>query len=244
MTTLFNQDCFDRMEKMKAESIHAIIADLPYGTTNAPWDQKLSTSRLWACWRRLLTPGGTVILTACQPFTSELVYSNLDWFRCEWIWDKVNGANFANANRQPLKTHESVLVFCERQPVYHPQKTAGLKNHAQGKSKTKHTETQKISARSADDLSGMKFPKSIQQFPKHSSQSKNHSTEKPVALLEYFIRTYTSGGNSVLDCTMGSGSTGVACVNTGRNFFGIEVDPKYFAVAERRISAAFNEDVL
>jgi site-specific DNA-methyltransferase (adenine-specific) len=162
--------------------------------------------------------------------------SNPKDFRCEWIWDKVNAANFANANRQPLKVHESVLVFAKKQPTYNPQKVPGSKNHAQGKNAAPNvSETRLIRERVADDLSGMKFPKSIQTFAKHSSQSRLHSTQKPVPLFEYLIRTYSNPGDLVLDCTAGSGTTGAAAMGSGRRSILIDNDPACIATMRARL---------
>jgi site-specific DNA-methyltransferase (adenine-specific) len=177
-------DCLEVMATLADASVDMILADLPYGTTYAPWDCPISLGALWAAWERILKKNGAIVLTASQPFTSVLVMKRLSWFRCEWIWNKVNAANFANANRQPLKNHESVLVFAEGQPTYNPQKIPGAKNHIQGKNaKARRCETQIISERAPDDFSGLKFPKSIQTFPKHSSQLKLHSTQKPVGVV-------------------------------------------------------------
>lgn len=218
--------------------VDLILTDLPYGTTYAPWDSKLPLDKLWSAWLRILKPRGSVILTAVQPFTSQLVMSRPDLFCCEWIWDKVNAANFANANKQPLKVHESVLVFAAGQPTYNPQKTEGPPNHTQGKNaKPRTCETQKIKDRAPDDLSGLKFPKSIQTFPKHSSQSKLHSTQKPVDLFEYIIRTYTNPGELVVDCCAGSGTTGEAAYRCGRDAILIDDNPACIATMLQRLTS-------
>lgn len=215
---IYESDCIQRMMKMSAASVHLILTDLPYGTTYASWDSIIPLNDLWAQWLRILRPGGAIVLTSSQPFTSLLVMSRPKLFRCEWIWDKKNGANFANANKQPIKVHESVLVFAESQPTYNPQKTLGAPNHIQGsRAASRNCETQRISERAADDLSGLKFPKSIQSFPKHSSQSRLHSTQKPVELFDYLIRTYSNEGETVLDCCAGSGTTGEAAILSNRN---------------------------
>lgn len=233
---LIHADCLERMESLPSQSVSCVMSDLPYATTYAPWDSAISLPLLWAVWKRLLKPGGAVVLTASQPFTSTLVLSNPKWFRCEWIWDKVNAANFANANRQPLKVHESVIVFCEKQPAYHPQKVPGAKNHVQGKSAVNASETRLIEARVADDLSGMKFPKSIQTFPKHSSQCGLHSTQKPIDLMRYLIRTYTNPGDIILDPCCGSGTTLLAARMEGRGFIGIEKEERYVEVTRNRLT--------
>jgi DNA modification methylase len=231
-------DCLEKMAEIPDRSVDMVFADLPYGTTYATWDSIIPMAELWGQYARIVKDNGAMAFTASQPFTSMLVSSKPEWFRCEWIWNKENPTNFANANRQPLKQHESVLIFGKQGTRYYPIKTLGKQNHIQGKSTQNISETRLISGRVGDDLSGMKFPKTIITIPKHSSQCKYHPTEKPVALMEYFIRVYTLRGEIVLDNTMGSGSTGVACVNTARDFIGIEKDEKYFQIAEQRIAKA------
>jgi site-specific DNA-methyltransferase (adenine-specific) len=234
--TLYENDCLDQLPKIQTETIDLILTDLPYGTTYAPWDSVLPLEKLWSEWLRCLTPKGAIVLTASQPFTSQLVMSKPELFRCEWIWDKVNGANFANANRQPLKVHESVLVFGKRQTTYNPQKTIGKPNHTQGSfAKSRNCETQLISKRVEDNLSGLKYPKSIQTFPKHSSQSKLHPTQKPVELFEYLIRTYSNERDIVLDCCAGSGTTGEAAFRSNRHAILIENDPAYIEIIKMRL---------
>ena len=233
---VYEGNCLYQMTWLAPSSVQLVLTDLPYGTTYAPWDSVIPLEPLWAAWLRVLKPDGAIVLTASQPFTSQLVMSRPDLFRCEWVWDKVNAANFANANRQPLKTHESVLVFSQKQPLYFPQKTQGKPNHAQGtKNKPRNCELQLIASRAPDDLSGMKHPKSIQVFPKHSSQSKLHPTQKPVELFEYLIRTYTHEGDTVLDCCAGSGTTGEAARRSGRDAILIESDPRYVEVIRNRL---------
>lgn len=240
---LFHGDCLQIMPRLPDKSVNMVFADLPYGTTYAPWDSVISLPHLWAEYERLCRPDAAIVLTASQPFASQLVSSKPSWFRCEWVWDKVNGANFANANRQPLKVHESVLVFSAKQPFYSPQKTPGPRNHVQGASRANIAETRRIKDRVRDDLSGMKFPKSIVVVPKHSSQSRHHPTEKPVALADYFIRTYSRPGDTVLDNTMGAGGTGVAAVALGRHFVGIEKERRFYDIAEQRVMAAETESL-
>lgn len=233
---LFSGDCLDVMPLLEEKSIDLVLTDLPYGTTYARWDSCIDLERLWEEWLRLLKPCGAIVLTASQPFTSQLVMSRPKLFRCEWIWDKVMGANFANSSHQPLKVHESVLVFSPGKATYNPQKTRGAVNHCQGRNaRPRKCETQVISDRAKDDLSGWKFPKSIQTFPKHSSQSKLHSTQKPVELFEYLIRTYSNEGNMVLDCCAGSGTTGVAAMRSGRQSILIEKDDSCMEIIRKRL---------
>lgn len=234
---IIHGDCLEVMDTMGDKSVDMILTDLPYGTTYAPWDSVVHLASLWSRWERIIKDCGAIVLTASQPFTSALVMSNPKWFRCEWIWDKVNAANFANANKQPLKVHESVLVFSSGQTTYNPQKIVGEKNHSQGKKlKNNISETRIINNRVGDDFSGLKFPKSIQTFPKHSSQSKLHSAQKPVDLFEYMLVTYSNVGETVLDCTAGSGTTGAAAINCGRNAILIDNNDKYIKVMEERLN--------
>lgn len=232
-------DCLDVMADIEDASIDLILADLPYGTTYAAWDSVIPLDQLWKAYLRIAKPSTPIVLTCSQPFTAQLVMSQPKLFRCEWIWDKENAANFANAKRQPLKQHESVLVFGKQATAYYPQKVAGKKNHIQGKNaKSASRDTMLITERGGDDMSGLKYPKTIQHFPKHSSQCGLHPTQKPVDLMRYFIRTYSLPGQVVLDNTMGSGSTGVAAIEEQRLFKGIEMDRTHFATACGRIEAA------
>jgi DNA modification methylase len=232
---LYLGDCLDILPNLPDNSVHCIIADLPYGTTYAPWDSIIPLGLLWEQYKRIIIGNGALIFTASQPFTTTLIQSNLSWFKYEWIWDKQNPANFANAKKQPLKQHENVLVFSKGQSPYYPIKTPGKPNHKQGVSKKNVSETRLISDRVEDDLSGMKYPKSILYFPKHSSQCGLHPTQKPVDLISYLIRTYTQPGEVVLDNVMGSGTTGLAALQEGRKFIGIEKDSKYFEIACKRL---------
>jgi site-specific DNA-methyltransferase (adenine-specific) len=238
-SSLYLGDCIEIMRELETGSVDMVLCDLPFGTTYAEWDKTISMRSLWDAWARIVKGNGAIVLHASQPFTSALVSSNPGMFRCEWIWNKENAANFANANKQPLKQHESVLVFGKGQTPYYPIKTQGAANHKQGNAmKSAQREGFLISNRAKDDQSGLKHPKTILNFPRHSSQCKFHPNEKPVPLLEYLVKTYTLENDTVLDSTMGSGSTGVACVNTGRNFVGIEQDPTYFGTAKMRVENA------
>lgn len=229
-------DCLERMKEIPDGSVDMILCDLPYGTTYAKWDKTLPMDALWKEYARVTKLGSAIVLHAAQPFTSFLICSKPEWYRTEWVWDKENATNFANANKHPLKQHEGIIVFGVTPTVYYPQKVKGQPNHKQGSSTVNESETRLIKQRVDDDLSGMKFPKSILRFPKHSSQCGLHPTQKPVDLAEYLVRTYSCEGQTVLDNCMGSGTTGVACVNTNRNFIGIEKDENYFNIASARIN--------
>ena len=237
---LYCQDCLEVLPILANQSIHSVITDLPYGTTYCKWDSIIPLDKLWKEYERLIIDNGALAFTASQPFTTSLIQSNINWFKYEWIWDKENPTNFANAKKQPLKQHENIVIFSRGQSPYYPIKTKGKPNHKQGSSKTNASETRLISGRVDDDLSGMKYPKSILYFPKHSSHCGLHPTQKPVDLMLYLIRTYTDVGQVVLDNAMGSGTTGEACILAGREFVGIEKDKKYFDIACRRLENCYN----
>jgi DNA modification methylase len=237
--TILEGDCLSVMTQLPDRSVDMILTDLPYGITCAPWDRTIPLDALWLHWLRVTKPNAAIVLTASQPFTSALVMSRPKLFRCEWIWDKANAANFANAKKQPLKTHESVLVFATGQPTYNPQKVPGAKNHIQGSKRAPNvSETRLISKRVDDDLSGLKYPKSIQLFPKHSSQSRLNSTQKPVDLFAYLIRTYSNPGEVVLDCAAGSGTTGEAALREGRRAILIDNQRDCVNTMRQRLPAA------
>jgi DNA modification methylase len=234
--TLYCGDCLEIMSTLPNASVDLILCDLPYGTTACTWDSVIPLASLWNEYRRIAKPSTAIVLTASQPFTSALVMSNPKWFRYCWVWEKPVGTGFLDANRKPLKCHEDICVFYGKQPTYNPQKWKGKPNHT---SKTKERKTLSVYAgdhgRVETDLSGMKYPRSVIQFDKHSASERLHPTQKPVALMEYLINTYSNPGDTVLDNTMGSGTTGVAALNTGRTFIGIEQLPEYFTIAQARI---------
>jgi len=220
-----------------------ILADLPYGTTACKWDTVIPFKPLWAEYKRLIKPRGAVVLFGSQPFTSALVMSNMEWFKYEWVWEKNLKVGHLNARVRPMVGHESILVFGESFGTYNPQcrkRTTEVKagNKRNGTSRTYGKEREWY----LDRQSNWIMPDTVLKFKAvHSSQGRVHPTQKPVALLEYLIRTYTNEGEVVLDNVMGSGSTGVACVNTGRGFVGIEMDAGYFEIAKARIDAAQQE---
>jgi site-specific DNA-methyltransferase (adenine-specific) len=237
-------DCLEVMQTIADKSVDLILCDLPYGTTACKWDSVIPFEPLWAEYRRLLKPRGQVVLTASQPFTSAVVMSNPDWFRVEWVWEKNRGSNFASTKWHPMKEHESVLVFGSGAGTYNAirqeRAEGGKRMIASGvKSKGGHSGDVYGGANKGYDNSTcdptMRVPRSIQRF---NVETGYHPTQKPVALMEYLIRTYTNEGDTVLDNCMGSGTTGVACANTDRNFIGIERDPGYFAIATNRIAGA------
>ena len=244
-TTLLLGDCLERMNEIPDGAVDMILCDLPYGTTACKWDTIIPFEPLWAAYRRVAKKNAAIVLTASQPFTSALVMSNASGFRYQWVWEKNRGTGFLDSKKRPLKFHEDVLVFYQSQPTYNPIKTPGNKSHSTGAKEGERKDRKKSDIYHGDsdvvasDESGMNYPRSIIKFDGlPPSSARVHPTQKPVALMEYLIRTYTNEGEMVLDNTMGSGTTGVACVNTGRNFIGIEQDESYFAIAETRIKAA------
>ena len=233
MNQLHHQDCLTFLPSLPDQSVDLVLADLPYGTTNCAWDSVIPLAPLWAQYRRICR--GAVLLFAQTPFDKVLGASNLAELRYEWIWEKTNATGHLNANRAPLKAHENVLVFYSRQPVYNPQKTQG---HARKTSKgggRPSSVYRDHSTLERDYDSTERYPRSVLTFPSDKQRSKLHPTQKPLALCEYLIRTYSQPGATVLDNVMGSGTTGVACQATGRRFIGIENDPTYFRIAAERL---------
>ncbi|MGE7153112.1 DNA-methyltransferase [Methylorubrum rhodesianum] len=236
---LYQGDCLDVMPCLEAGSIDMVLCDLPYGTTRNKWDAVIPFEPMWREFERVGIPSSVVALTASQPFGSSLVMSNPKRFRHEWIWIKNRGSNFANTVREPMKEHETVLIFSAGKWVYNKQmqRRSGSGLDRVSYKFTSRTETTNYNAigAPAERQGELRVPSSWQKF---NTEVGLHPTQKPVALMEYLIRTYTNEGDTVLDCCMGSGTTGVACVNTGRQFVGIERDPDYFAGAQRRIRSA------
>lgn len=229
-------DCLELMQTLPDGSVDMILCDLPYGTTQNKWDFVIPFDALWAQYERLCR--GAIVLTAAQPFTSALVMSRPDLFKYTWVWNKSKVTGVLNAKKQPLRNHEDVLIFYKTQPTYNPQglvrlgrrRDIGTKKNG-GTSENYGAISQTSDGNYFQENTG--YPRSILEI---ASEGKTvHPTQKPVALMEYLIRTYTNDGDVVLDNTMGSGTTGVACRNTGRSFIGMEREPKYFAIAWDRI---------
>ncbi len=234
---LYLGDCLDIMRSIPDASVDMVLADLPYGTTQCAWDSVLPLDQLWEAYLRVIKPNAVVVLCAAQPFSSMLVASNPRMHRYEWIWEKGNATGFLNAKKQPLRAHESIQVFYRRQPTYNPQMTSG---HARKttKRKTVNSECYGKAFNLTEYDSIERYPRSVQFFSSDKQTANYHPTQKPVLLMEYLIRTYTNPGEVVLDNTMGSGTTGVACANTGRDFIGIEKDAGHWATARARIDTS------
>lgn len=226
---LMRGDCLDVMKTLPDASVDMILCDLPYGTTRNKWDSILPLDVLWREYRRISR--GAIVLTAQTPFDKVLGASNLDMLRYEWIWRKEAGTGFLNAKRAPLKDHENVLVFYDSLPTYNPQMRTGFKPYKTVKGG--ETSNYNASGIVETESDGTRYPVTVLDFQR--DKDKLHPTQKPVALMEYLIRTYTNEGDTVLDNCMGSGTTGVACVNTNRRFIGMEQEAKYFDIALNRI---------
>jgi site-specific DNA-methyltransferase (adenine-specific) len=239
MIDLRKGDCLELMKDIPDKSIDAIICDLPYGTTACKWDTIIPFEPLWEQYKRIIKNNGAIVLFASQPFTSALVMSNPKMFKYSLVWDKVAVTNPMLAKKQPMRCHEDVLVFYDKQPTYNPQMRVGVKWSRAGK-KQHATDTlgQSTLFNNGSDESEMKYPKSIITFSNADKTKNEHPTQKPLDLMEWLVKTYTNEGDLVLDNTMGSGTTGVACVNTNRGFIGMELDDKYFEIAKARINEA------
>ncbi len=229
-------DCLELMKDIPDGSVDMILADLPYGTTACKWDTVISFEPLWEQYNRIIKDNGAIVLTASQPFTTKLIGSNLDLFRYELVWEKTLASNFFMANKQPLKKHENICVFYKKQPVYNPQMEKGkpYTDKRRIKKRTSGVMGGEVTPKTDIVNKGERFPSSIQVFSNGNNHSV-HPTQKPVALLEYLIKTYTNENETVLDNVMGSGSTGVACINTNRNFIGFELDETYLNIAKERL---------
>lgn len=227
---LLQGNCLELMKDIPDGSVDMILCDLPYGTTRNKWDSVIDLGRMWEQYRRITKENSAIVLFSAEPFTSALIVSNLSMFRYDLIWAKPSGSDFLNANRKPLRAHENICVFYRKLPTYNKQMRPGnpykIKNH------TKSNNYGSYQTGYVTQSKGGRYPLTVLNF---SHDRNTHPTQKPVPLLEYLIKTYTDPGQVVLDNCMGSGSTGVACVNTGRDFIGIELDPSYFEIAKDRI---------
>lgn len=239
MIDLRKGDCLELMKDLPNESIDMILADLPYGTTQNKWDVIIPLDKLWEQYERIIKENGMICLTSAEPFTSTLITSNKKMFKYDLIWDKKLSSGFLNAKRMPLRRHEQILCFYKKLPTYNPEMVTRGKVRKKGIT----TETGKHTSNYGEFKNSVVenneyYPTSIIEVSNANRKDKLHPTEKPVALLEYLIKTYTNENEIVLDNTMGSGTTGVACVNTNRGFIGMELDDKYFEIAKARINEA------
>lgn len=218
--------------------IDMILCDLPYGTTRCKWDSVIPFESLWEHYTRIIKDNGVIAIFADEPFSAKLVNSNLKLYRYELIWQKEQGTDFLNANRKPMKAHEKIQIFYKKQPVYNKQLTKGKPYRAVNGGKKSTDCYGNFKMGYFKSMGDKRNPITVLKFNRERGL---HPTQKPVALLEYLVKTYTNEGDTVLDNCMGSGTTGVACANTGRRFIGIEKDDHWFEVARDRIERAFNE---
>lgn len=228
-------DCLKLMKEVPDKSIDMILCDLPYGTTQNKWDSVIDLDSLWEQYTRIIKDNGAIVLFSAEPFTSNLILSNLKMFRYDLIWSKPQGSDFLNANRKPLRSHENICVFYKKLPMYNPQKTLGKPYKAKSGSTTSSNFGKFDSEWHTENADGQRMPLTVINFANHSNVNKQHPTQKPVPLLEYLIKTYTNENDLVLDNCMGSGSTGVACLHTYRDFIGFELDENYFNIAKERL---------
>jgi site-specific DNA-methyltransferase (adenine-specific) len=236
---IYNEDCLEGMKKIDDGSVDMILCDLPYGTTQNKWDSVIPLDKLWEQYNRIIKPSGAVVLTASGRFTAELMMSNIKYWKYNLVWQKTTPTGFLNAKKMPLRIHEDICVFYKKLPIYNPQKTKGNPrkvSKATHKINCKETTNYGKHNLSTYD-STERYPTSIFKFPTDKQKSSLHPTQKPVALFEYLIKTYTNKGDLVLDNCIGSGTTAVAAIDTNRNFIGFELDKDYFDIANERINA-------
>lgn len=236
---IYNEDCLSGMRRIAEKSIDMIICDLPYGTTENKWDSIIPLDSLWKEYERIIKDDGAIVLTAQTPFDKLLGVSNMKLLRYEWIWEKTSPTGHFNANKMPMKAHENILVFYKKMPVYHPQKTF---NHKRKVSTAEHGRNSSQSSnynysKKSDYDSTERYPRSVQVFATDKQTSNLHPTQKPVALFEFLIKTYTNPGDLVLDNCMGSGTTAIACINLERQYLGFETDERYYELSLHRITS-------
>lgn len=248
---LYKGDCLELMKDIPDESINLILCDLPFGTTGSKWDSVIPSYDLWCAYRRIISPNGAIVLFGTEPFATRMRYEALDLYKYDWIWRKTTVTGFAHARNMPLRDYENIMVF-SKAPVGHASKLGSKRmrydpqglsachqvDHSHKKTTILHSGTFANTDEKYYVREQTGFPRMVLDFKKNSKDTKYHVNAKPVPLLEYLIKTYTTIGDTVLDNCMGGGSTGVACVNTGRMFIGMELDEQYFKVATERIYKA------
>ena len=236
---LLHGDCLEEMKQIPDGSVDMVMTDPPYGTTACKWDSIIPLEPMWEQLKRVIKPNGAIVMTASQPFTTTLIASNMKMFKYCWVWEKANPSGFINAKKMPLKDCEDIAVFYKSLPTYNPQGLIRVnRKRKNDKSKTGENGTG-VGGHNGGKMRGdyvQEFSNYPRQVIKTSTEKGFHPTQKPVALMEYLIKTYTNEGETVLDFTMGSGTTGVACVNLKRDFIGMEKDDKYFEIAKSRIN--------
>ena len=238
-------DCLEIMPQIDDKKIDMILCDMPYGRTACRWDRVISLDKLWKQYKRIIKDSGAIILTASQPFTTDLINSNRQWFKYELVWNKKIAGNVGLANKMPLKIHENILVFYKKQSTYNPQ---FHNNYTEMIGKFTETNSESINLSSKiKKLSGQRgFPRTILEYmrPNNMTGGGLHPTQKPVALFEYLIKTYTNEDELVLDNCIGSGTTAVACLNTNRNFIGMDIEQKCVDIANKRLANTYYQTEL
>lgn len=231
---LYNGDCLEVMKQIDDKSIDMVLCDPPYGTTRNKWDIVIDLTKFFEQINRVIKDEGAIVLFSQMPFTVDLINANRKYFRYEWIWEKPSATGFLNAKKMPLKAHENVVVFYKTLPIYNPQFTEG----SQVAVKSAHSYTKNYGKYILHNYNshGRRFPRDVLKIKTESQYKKFNATQKPVPLMEYFIKTYTNEGMTVLDPTMGAGTTGVACKNLNRNFIGIEKDEEMYRYAYFRVN--------
>ena len=234
MHNLIHGDCLVEMRKIPDKSVDMILCDLPYGTTACKWDTVIPFEPLWEQYKRVIKPRCGIVLTSAQPFTSSLVMSNPSWFRHHWVWVKEKGTGFQVAKYRPMMKTEDIIMFSNDSAKYNPQMTLRIKPLKYRYPTVKSKSNPIANYNKKEVIATHKYPENTLTF---KTERGIHPTQKPIALMEYLIKTYTNDGDLVLDNCMGSGTTGVACKNLGRNFIGIEKDEAYFNIAKQRIES-------
>ncbi len=248
MNDVWLGDCLELMQNIPAKSVDMILCDLPYGTTACKWDTVIPFEPLWTQYKRIIKDNGAIVLTASQPFTSALVMSNIKMFKYEWIWEKTRPNGFAHSKNKPMKKHENVCIFSLGTTVHEKQSTKRMKYNPQDLIYNPTQRSQKSETRISDTFFAKRkshkdrfiayytnYPTTVIKF--QNNDRSLHPTQKPVALFEYLIKTYTNEGETVLDNCAGSGTTAIACLNTNRNYICIEKEPKYYEIINKRIEA-------
>ena len=242
MITLMQGDCLERMKEIPDDSIDLVLTDPPFGTTACKWDSVIPLEPMWKELKRITKPNSAIVLFGTEPFSSQLRLSNLGWFKYDWIWEKSKCGSAFTSKYRPQSKHEIVSVFGKGRVNYYPQMEEGepyKRTRKVNNGDKPNNHKLGVTSESETINTGYRYPSTVQFFQqKWRRQDQVHPTQKPVALMEYLIKTYSNEGDTVLDFTMGSGTTGVACVNTNRKFIGIEQDEGYFKIAQDRIQAA------
>lgn len=239
LNKIYNEDCLIGMKRIPDESVDMILCDLPFGTTRNKWDCVIPLEPLWQEYKRVTKPNSAIVLFAQTPFDKILGASNIDMLKYEWIWQKESGTGFLNAKVAPLKEHENILVFYRKPPVYNPQMKQGTPYKCKQGNVVNNYDSAHMNDVVITENKGERYPTTILRFAR--DREKLHPTQKPVDLLRYLILTYANSGEVILDNTIGSGSTAIACLREGRKFIGFEKDEKYFQTAQERIKKELSQ---